>query len=78
MEAHRGGVEDSWSACQEAAVLNVFWGDSFPVEAPVFDEDPISDDPRGDGEIDDAELIPKEVWTTDLVGIALKILDPLV
>jgi len=74
----RGGSEDSWSACQELAVLNEFWGNACPVEASVFDKDPISDDPRGDGEVDDAEFVSEEVRTTDLVGVALKVFDPLV
>lgn len=60
------------------AVFNEFLGDTLPVEASVFDKDPIPDDPRDDGEIDDAELLSKEVRTTDLVGVALKIFDPLV
>lgn len=44
----------------------------------MLDEDPISDDPRGNGEIDDAELVPKEERAADLVGVALEIFDPLV
>ena len=43
----------------------------------MLDKDPISDDPRDDGEVDDAEFLSKEVWTADLVGITLEILDPL-
>lgn len=44
----------------------------------MFDKDPISDNPRNDGEIDDAEFLSKEIGTTDLVGVALKIFNPLV
>ena len=60
------------------AVFNELGGDAGSVEASVFDEDPISDDPRGNGEIYDAELVSEEVRATDLVGVALKIFDPLV
>lgn len=60
------------------AVFDEFLGDVFLVEASVFGKDPISDDPRDDGEIDDAEFLSKEIWATDLVGVALKVFDPLV
>jgi len=74
----RGGFEDSWSGCQALAVFDEFLRDVFPIEASVFGKDPISDDPWDDGEIDDAEFLSKEIWATDLVGVALKVFDPLV
>ena len=69
---------DGRTACQEFAVGNEFWRDGLPLETSVFDEDPIPDDPTGNGEIDNAEFLSEEVRAADLVGIALKIFDPFV
>lgn len=44
----------------------------------MFDEDPISDGPAGDGEIDNTKFLSEEVGPADLVGIALEIFDPFV
>jgi len=69
--------EDGWSVYQELAISNELGGDVLPVEAPVFDKDPISGDPRENGEIDNAKLLSEEVRTTDLIGEALEVLEPL-
>ena len=44
----------------------------------MFDEDPIPDDPTGNGEIDDAKFLSEEIRATDLVDVALEIFDPFV
>lgn len=54
-----------------------FGGDFVPVEASVFSEDPVSDDPGNHREIDDAEFFAEEIGAADLVDIASEILDPL-
>jgi len=74
----RKGSFHSWAACQEFAVNTKFWRDGLPLETPAFDEDPIPDDPTGNGEIDDTEFLSEEVRAADLVGVALKIFDPFV
>ena len=43
----------------------------------MFDKDPIPGDPRENGEIDNAEFLSEKVRTTDLVGEALEVLEPL-
>lgn len=42
----------------------------------MLDEDPISDDPTDNGEVNDAELLSEKVRPADLVDVALEILDP--
>ena len=74
---HRGSLEHSWSAGQGFAVSDEFWGDTLPAETSVLNEDPIPEDPSDHGEIDDAEFLSKKVWTTDLVGVALEVFNPL-
>jgi len=69
---------DSWTACQEFAVGGEFWRDSLPLETSVIDEDPISDSPTGNGEIDDAEFLSEEIRAANLVGVALEVFDPFV
>jgi len=73
----REGPEDGWSVYQELGISNKFGRDVLPVEAPVFDKDPIPGDPRENGEINNAEFLPEKVRTTDLVGEALEVLEPL-
>lgn len=58
------------------AVSLEFGRDSLPPETPVFDKDPISEDPADDGEINDAELLSEEVRAADLVGVTLEVFDP--
>ena len=44
----------------------------------MLGKDPIPGGPTGNGDIDDSEFLPEEVWFADLVGIALEIFDPFV
>jgi len=74
----RESSEDSGATCQELAVSSVFWGDVLPLETSAFDKDPIPHDPTGDGEINDAEFLAKEVWPADLVNVTLEIFVPFV
>lgn len=67
---------DRRSFRQHLAVSVEFGRDGLPTETSVLDEDPISDDPAGDGEIDDAEFLPKEVRAADLGSVTLEVLDP--
>jgi hypothetical protein len=41
------GLEHSWPVYDELTVSSKFRRDVLPVEASVFDKDPIPDDPRG-------------------------------
>jgi len=69
---------NSRSSRQGLAVSVEFGRDGLPPETSVFDEDPISGDPAGDGEIDDAEFLPEEVRAADLVSVALEVFDPFI
>jgi len=60
------------------AVIDEFFGDALSAEAPMFDKDPISDNPRDDRDVDDTDFLSKEVGTADLVGVALEVFHPLV
>jgi len=72
----RKGFEDAWSVCQALAVSSKLGGDVLPLETSVFGKDPIPSGPTGYRNIDDAELLPKEVRLADLVGEALEIFGP--
>ena len=75
---HGESSEDAWSVCQALAVSSKLCGNALPLETSIFSEDPIPGGPTGYRNIDDAELLPKEVRLADLVGVALEIFGPFV
>ena len=73
---HRKSVEHARTVRQALAISGELWGDGLPPETSVLGKDPIPGGPTGNGNIDDAVLLSKEVRLLDLVGVALKIFGP--